>query len=132
MTEPSHVVKMAMLQAMATNLDQGEGQATMVYYDGVRPASEEVAADPSARLVTLTLPKPCVKQVNENSIELHPSNTAMAIKSATAIWARLYNGNDEAYADFTIGTSGTDIVLNSADIALGSSQKIDSIILKPY
>ena len=44
----------------------------------------------------------------------------------------LYNGNDEPYADFIIGTSGTDIVLNSADVALGSSQKLDSIILKPY
>jgi len=32
MTEPSHFVKMVMLQAMAANLDQGEGQATMVCY----------------------------------------------------------------------------------------------------
>lgn len=128
MTEPSHVVKMAMLQAMVANLDQGEGYATMVYYDGLRPASEEVAADPSARLVTLTLLKPCVKQVSENSIELHPSNTAMAIKTATAIWARLYNAAGQAVIDLDMGV---EIQLDSYEIALGSTQKLDAIFIEP-
>ncbi|WP_151706661.1 hypothetical protein [Acinetobacter sp. TUM15064] len=128
MTEPSHFVKMVMLQAMAANLDQGEGQATMVYYDGVRPASEEVAADPSARLVTLTLPKPCVKQVNENSIELYSSNTAMAIKSATVTWARLYNAAGQAVIDLDMGV---EIQLDSYEVVLGSTQQLDAIFIEP-
>ena len=128
MTEPSYVVKIAMLQAMVANLDQGGGHATMVYYDGLRPASEEVAADPSARLVTLALPKPCVKQVNENSIELHPSNTAMAIKTATAIWARLYNATGQAVIDLDMGV---EIQLDSYEIVLGSTQKLDAIFIEP-
>lgn len=128
MIEPSHAVKIVMLQAMAANLDQGEGQATVVYYDGVRPATEEIAADSSARLVTLTLPKPCVKQVNENSIELHPSNTAMAIKSATAIWARLYNAAGQAVIDLDMGI---EIELDSYEIVLGSTQQLDAIFIEP-
>lgn len=128
MTEPSHAVKIVMLQAIAANLDQGEGQATVVYYDGVRPATEEIAADSSARLVTLTLPKPCVKQVNENSIELHPSNTAMAIKSATAIWARLYNAAGQAVIDLDMGI---EIELDSYEIVLGSTQQLDAIFIEP-
>ena len=128
MTVPSHVVKMAMLQAMVANLDQGEGHATMVYFDGLRPASEEVAADPSACLVTLTLPKPCVKQVNENSIELYPSDTAMAIKTATAIWARLYNATGQAVIDLDMGV---EIQLDSYEIVLGSTQKLDAIFIEP-
>lgn len=128
MTEPSHVVKMVMLQAIAGNLDQGDGHATIVYYDGARPASEEVVADPSARLVTLTLPKPCVKQVNENSIELHPSNTAMAIKTATAIWARLYNAAGQAVIDLEMGA---EIELDSYEIVLGSTQQLDAIFIEP-
>jgi len=128
MTVPSHVVKMAMLQAMAANLDQGEGQATMVYFDGVRPASEEVVADPSSRLVTLTLPKPCVKQVNENSIELHPSNTAMAIKTATAIWARLYNAAGQAVIDLDMGV---EIELDNYEIVLGATHQLDAIFIEP-
>ena len=128
MTEPSHIVKMVMLQAMAANLDQGEGYATMVYYDGVRPPSVEVAVDPSARLVTLTLPNPCVKQVNENSIELHSSDAAMAIKTATAIWARLYNAAGQAVIDLDMGV---EIELDSYEIVLGSTQQLDAIFIEP-
>lgn len=128
MTEPSHVVKMAMLQAMAANLDQGEGYATMVYYDGVRPSSVEVAVDPSARLVTLTLPNLCVKQVNENSIELHSSDAAMATKTATAIWARLYNAAGQAVIDLDMGA---EIELDSYEIVLGSTQQLDAIFIEP-
>ncbi|QIC67485.1 hypothetical protein [Acinetobacter schindleri] len=128
MTEPSHIVKMAMLQAMAANLDQGEEHATMVYYDGVRPTSVEVAVDPSARLVTLTLPNPCVKQVNENSIELYPSNAAIAIKTATAIWARLYNAAGQAVIDLDMGV---EIQLDSYEIVLGSTQQLDAIFIEP-
>ena len=128
MTEPSHVVKMTMLQAIAANLDQGEGYATMVYYDGARPSSEEVAAAPSARLVTLTLPKPCVKQVNENSIELHSSDAAMAIKTSTATWARLYNAAGQAVIDLDMGV---EIELDSYEIVLGSTQQLDAIFIEP-
>ena len=77
------------------------------------------------------LPEPCFKQVLANGIELHETETALATKAGTATWARLYNGNGEAYADFTVGTSGTHIVLNTDNIALGSSQKLDSIIFNP-
>ena len=128
MTEPSHVVKMAMLQAIAVNLDQGDGHANMVYYDGARPSSEEMAADLSARLVTLTLPKPCVKQVNENSIELHSSDAAMAIKTATATWARLFNSAGQPVIDLDMGV---EIQLDSYEIVLGSTQQLDAIFIEP-
>lgn len=128
MTEPSHIVKMIMLQAVAANLDQGAEQATMVYYDGVRPASEDVIADPLARLVTLTLPKPCVKQVTENSIELYESDAAIAVKTATATWARLYNAAGQVVIDLDMGV---EIQLDSYEIVLGSTQKLDAIFIEP-
>ena len=120
------------LQAHANFLDTGSGSAYFVYYSDTKPASIETDANSANELCTLSLPKPCIKQVLIDGIELYPTDTVLATTAGTAIWARLYNGNDEPYADFTIGTSGTDIVLNSTDIALGSSQKLDSIILKPY
>lgn len=118
------------LQAHTTYLDSGSGSAYFVYYMGIKPASLDIAADPMSALCVLPLPEPCFKQVSTNGIELQPTGTATATKAGTVTWARLYNGNNEAYADFTVGTSNTDIVLNGADIALGSSQKIDSIILE--
>lgn len=120
------------LQAHADFLDAGSGSAHFIYYSDSKPVSIGTAANPTNALCTLSLPKPCIKQVLTDGIELYSTDTALATKAGIAVWARLYNGNDEPYADFTIGTSDTDIVLNSADIALGSSQKLDSIILKPY
>ncbi|MGS0705460.1 hypothetical protein ACVBEE_02710 [Acinetobacter sp. ANC 3781] len=119
------------LQAHATYLDSGAGSAYFVYYMGAKPASLNIAVDPLNALCVLPLPEPCFKQVLTNGIELHPTDTATATKAGIVTWARLYNGNDEAYADFTIGISGTHIVLNNDDIALGSSQKLDSIIFNP-
>lgn len=120
------------LQAHANFLDAGSGSAYFVYYSDTKPTSLDVAANPTNALCTLSLPELCIKQVLTDGIELNSTDTALAVKAGIAVWARLYNGNDEPYADFTIGTLGTDIVLNSVDIALGSSQKLDSIILKPY
>lgn len=120
------------LQAHASFLDAGSGSAHFIYYSDAKPASIETSVNPTNGLCILSLPEPCTKQVLVDGIELYPTDTVLATKAGTAVWARLYNGNDEPYADFTIGTSGADIVLNSVDIALGSSQKLDSIILKPY
>jgi hypothetical protein len=125
---PSLAAGLIALQAIANFLDQGSGNATFIYYDSTKPANVGIAADPTARLVTLNLPEPCFKSLLTDGIELYPTNTGLAIKAGIAKWARLYNGAGVAVADFAMGT---DIILNSYDIALGSSQKLDSIILKP-
>ena len=132
MTKVSQKAGIAALQAHANFLDSGSSSAYFVYYSDAKPESIEITANPANALCILSLPEPCIKQVLIDGIELHETETGLATLAGTAIWARLYNGNNETYADFTIGTSGTDIVLNSIDIALGSSQKLDSIILKPY
>lgn len=119
------------LQAHAAYLDIGTGSAHFVYYSDVKPSSIESVANPDNVLCTLVLPKPCFKQVLSEGIELFPSESALATKAGIVQWARLYNGNNEPYADFTVGTTGTHIILNSVNIAVGSSQKLDSIIFNP-
>lgn len=126
---PSLAAGLVALQAIANFLDQGSGNATFIYFDSVKPANVNVAADPSAKLVTLNLPEPCFKELLADGIELYPTDTGLAIKAGVVKWARLYNGAGAAICDFAMGT---DIILNSYDIALGSSQKLDSIILKPF
>lgn len=119
------------LQAYAAYLDSGSGSAYFVYYKGVKPASLDIAADPLNALCTLTLPEPCFKQVTANGIELHETDTVLATQAGVVTWARLYNGNHAVFCDFDVGISGAHIVLNSANIALGSTQKLDSIIFNP-
>lgn len=125
---PSLTARLVQLQALAAFLDTGSNHATFIFYDDSKPANTSIAANNSAKLVTLTLPTPCFKQALADGIELYPSDTATVIKTGTATWARLYNGDGAVVADFSIGT---DIVLNNEDLVVGSSLTLDSIILKP-
>lgn len=119
------------LQAYTAYLDSGSGSAYFIYYKGTKPENLSTAADPLDALCTLLLPEPCFKQVLTDGIELYPSNTALATKAGIVTWARLYNGDGVAFCDFDVGTIDAHIILNSVDIALGSSQKLDSILFNP-
>lgn len=119
------------LQSYAAYLDSGSGTAHITYYMGAKPANLTGAADPNNALCTLYFPEPCFKQVLADSIELFETSTELATKAGTVTWARLYNGNGDAFCDFDVGISDAHITLNSVNIALGSSQKLDSIIFNP-
>ena len=119
------------LQAHAAYLDSGSRSAYFTYYSDVKPLSLDIAANPDNAMCTLVLPEPCFRQVLSDGIELFPTESVLATKAGTVQWARLYNGNNEPYADFIVGTSDAHIILNSVNIAVGSSQKLDSIIFNP-
>jgi hypothetical protein len=128
MITPSLKAGLAQLRALADFIDLGSGNASFVYYGSAKPESTLAQADDTAKLATLTLPKPCFSRLNEDSMELKPTNDVLALKTGTVIWARLLNANGDVVADFEMGT---DIILNSYDIVLGATQRLDSIILKP-
>ena len=128
MIQTSLAAGLVQLQALANFLDQGSANATFVFYDDEKPADVTVAANNSARLVTLTLPKPSIKQVHADSVELNQTDAATVIKSGTAVWARLFNGEGKAVADFAVGS---DITLANPDLVLGSTLMMNSLILRP-
>lgn len=128
MSKTSVKAKLAMMQEFAKFMDNGSQSATVIFYESAQPASPAVAADPTKALVTLTLPKPCIKEVTTSYVELHPSDTATVIKTGTATWARIFNGAGEVAADLTVGT---DISLANTNLALGGTLSITSIKLRP-
>ncbi|MGE8571743.1 MAG: hypothetical protein ACN6NW_06875 [Acinetobacter amyesii] len=128
MNTPSKIASLAILQALANYLDQGSSNATLIFYDDTRPTSVNVSADNSAKLLTLNLPKPCLKSVNENNIELFAPSAGIATKTGTATWARVFNGEGLAVVDVSVGA---DIILDNADLVIGSSVKLDVIYLSP-
>ena len=128
MSKTSDKAKLMIAQSFANYLDSGSQSATVIFYEGTQSASPSVAADPSKKLVTLTLPEPCFKEVAATYVELHPSDTATVIKTGTATWARIYNGAGEEAADLTVGT---DISLANTNLALGGTLSITSIKLRP-
>ena len=128
MIQTSLAAGLAQLQALANFLDQGSANATFVFYDDAKPANVTVAANNSARLVTLTLPKPSIKQVHTDYVELNQTDAATVIKSGTAVWARLFNSEGKAVADFAVGS---DITLANPNLVLGSTLMMNSLILRP-
>ncbi|WP_023270644.1 hypothetical protein [Acinetobacter gyllenbergii] len=125
---PSLAAGLAQLQALAAFLDTGSNNATFIFYDNAKPASVNVAADPASKLVKLTFPKPCFKQLNADGIELFQTDAALVTKAGTAVWARIYNGNGDAVADFAVGT---EITLAQPNLALSSTLMVNSFVLKP-
>ena len=128
MSKTSINARLAMIQAFAEFMDSGSHSATVIFYEGVQPASPAVATDSNNALVTLVFPEPCIKETTASYVELHPTDTATVIKAGTATWARIYNGAGEVAADLTVGT---DIALANTNLALGGSLSITSIKLRP-
>ena len=128
MIQTSLAAGLAQLQALANFLDQGGANATFVFYDDAKPANVTVAANNSARLVTLTLPKPSIKQVHTDYVELNQTDAATVLKSGAAVWTRLFNGEGKAVADFAVGS---DITLANPDLVLGSTLMMNTLILRP-
>ncbi|MDH1276149.1 hypothetical protein N5B92_00625 [Acinetobacter johnsonii] len=128
MSKSSTKSRLAMIQAFANFLDSGSQGATVIFYEGIQPASPEIASDSSNALVTLMFPEPCIKEATATYIEIHSTNTATVIKTGTATWARIFNGAGEVAADLTVGT---DISLASTNLVMGGTLSITSIKLRP-
>ena len=128
MSKTSINARLAMIQAFANFMDNGNQSASVTFYEGVQPASPAVAVDSNNALVTLVFPEPCIKETTPTYVELHPTDTATVIKTGTAAWARIFNGAGEVAADLTVGT---DISLANTNLALGGSLSITSIKLRP-
>ncbi|MEC8568322.1 MAG: hypothetical protein VXY56_08585 [Pseudomonadota bacterium] len=128
MSKTSINARLAMIQAFANFMDSGSQSATVIFYEGVQPASPAVAADSNNALVTLVFPEPCIKETTATYVELHPTDTGSVIKTGTATWARIYNGAGEVAADLTVGT---DITLANTNLALGGTLSVTSIKLRP-
>lgn len=128
MIQTSLQAGLAQLQALANYIDQGSVNATFIFYSDEKSESLAIAVDESAKLVILTLPKPCFKNLNLDSIELHQTDAGVVTKAGIAIWARLFNGEGKAVADFEVGT---DITLANTNLVIGSTLMMNSLILRP-
>jgi hypothetical protein len=128
MSQTSINARLAMIQAFSEFMDNGGQSATVIFYDGLQPASPAVAADSNNALVTLVFSEPCIKEVTLTYVEFHPTDTGLVIKTGTTTWARIYNGAGEVAADLTVGT---DISLANTNLVLGGSFQINSFKIRP-
>lgn len=128
MTQPSLPASLLMLQALASYIDQGSENATLIFFDDDRPSDVNIAHQNSAVLLRMNFQKPCLKSIQDSKIELHAPDAGVAVKSGMAKWARILNGNSLPVMDVSMGV---DIILDTYDLVVGSNVKLDVMYLSP-
>ena len=121
------LLKNAKLDAITTQVGTS---ALLKIYDGSQPASPDTAISTQNLLVTLTC--------NASQFAAAASGgvlTASAISSGTAgatgtaAWFRLTTSGGTAKIDGTVGTSGTDAIIDNTSIASGQTVSCTSLTI---
>lgn len=112
-------VKNARLDAVAAKIDAGTG-----------PGKLEIGtAGMASVLATIVLSDPCAAAAASGILTFSgfPKSDTSADATGTAAAARIRDSNDvDVITGLTVGTSGTDIVLDSTSITAGQTVTINS------
>src|ERR1044072_3968898 len=98
---------------------------TLVIYSGTQPSTPDTAVTASTDLVTFTFNSSAfgsdsTSSGNRVATASFVSASVSPTRSGTATYARVWeSGGTVAVGDFTVGTSGTDIILGSTTITNG-------------
>lgn len=110
-------VKDDRMTAVRDQIDAGAGAGKL----------EIGTAGMSTVLATFTLSDPCGSVASQTLTITTPFSDASADASGTAAAARIRDSNDnDVITGLTVGTSGTDIVLDSVSITAGQTVTISS------
>lgn len=112
-------LKNARLDAISTALGTS---ALLKIYDGSQPANPDTAITSQVLLVTLTCNASAFAAAASSGVlTANAISSANAGNSGTAAWFRLTTSGGTAKVDGTVGTSGTDAIINNASITSGQS-----------
>jgi hypothetical protein len=113
-------VRNAMLNAITT---QAGGSAVLTIYNGTRPATGGTA---TTALAALTCTATFAPAASGGVLTLNSISNATASTTGTATWARLTTSGGTFLMDMDVGTSGSDVNLNSTAIASGATVSVTS------
>lgn len=99
------------------------GAGTIAIYTGTQPTDPSVAAT-GTLLVTLTLPNPAFGAAASGTANLNTVAAVNAVATGTAGWFRIKGGGGVAVMDGAVGTSGTELTLNSTAVTSGGAVTI--------
>lgn len=114
----------AQLDAITTFAGNG---AKLRVYDGSRPATGGAA---TTLLAEFTLGAPLAPAAAAAVLSpTLPSNTT-GLAAGTATWGRIVKSDGTTHvADFSVGTAGTDLILNTAVISVGVTVAISAFTI---
>jgi len=123
----TEAVRNSRLQDIADAINAGVGGGRLRIYNGTRPATGGAS---TTLLAELTFSDPCELSITGGVLTF---DTITADSSAnadgTATWFRLVDASGVFVADGDVGTSGTDLNLNSTAIAIGQTVSVTSFTI---
>lgn len=117
-------VRNSMLNQIRDAIDAGAGAGLVRIYDGSRPATCGTATTLGAEL---TCSDPCAAAAASGVLTfsaIAPDTAANA--SITATWGRFVDSTGTCVGDYAVGTSGSDLNLNSTTITINQEVSISS------
>ena len=93
----------------------------LAIYDGTRPATGGTATN---KLAEFTLGSPFATAASGGVLSPTLPSNVTALLSGTATWYRITTSGGTFVMDGSAGTSGTDLILNTASIASGATVSI--------
>ncbi len=103
--------------------------ALLRIYDGSQPASPDTAVSSQTKLAELTCGTPFAGSASSGVLTANAITSANALASGTASWFRLTTSGGTAKIDGTVGTSGTDLIIDNTAINSGQQVSVSSLTL---
>lgn len=121
----SAAARNAGLDAEFDLVNAGTGPGVIEVRTGSQPATPETAAT-GTLLATFTLADPAFSPAaaGVKDLDADPDLTTNAVDAGTAGWARAKDSNGTAVFDGSVGTSGTDFIINSTTVTNGQELKL--------
>lgn len=120
-------VRNSRMNAVRDAVDAGAGAGLVRIYDGTQPATGGTA---TTLLAEGTCSDPCAPNASNGVLTFSAiTQDSSANATGTATWFRVVDSTGTAVFDGTAGTSGTDMILNSAAISAGVIVQFNSLVL---
>lgn len=122
-------IRNSRLDVVTTAIDAGAGAALIRIYDGTRPATG-AAITTQVLLAELTMGDPSFPAASAGAMSANAiTNDASANATGTASWFRVVDSTGAFVMDGDVGTSGSDLNLNSVSITSGVTVSVSSFAL---
>ncbi len=110
------------LNAALDLANAGAGAGTIKVYTGAQVATADTA-EAGTLLVTFTLADPAFAAATGGvkDLDADPDLSATAAATGTAGWARCEDSDGVNIFDGSVGTSGTDFIINSTSVTVGQT-----------
>lgn len=121
-TKVSVAVRNTQAAALTTALANG----TLEIYSGTQPASPDALVGGAILLATLTLSSPAFGAPSGGAIVANTITGATAVATGTASWYRAKSSGGVAAIDGTVGTSASNLIVNSTSFTSGAAVNVTS------